>query len=85
MPFIPSHFPSGKNGILPNREIRMIFTRIKKIRQMGLIHPTDFIIYDFNKKRLQFEGLFQRPQLNRCPFFYNFDNVIEISYRAYKP
>ena len=28
---------------------------------MGSIHPTDFIIYDFNKKRLQFEGLFQRP------------------------
>ena len=59
MPFISSYFPSGKNGILPNREIRMILTRIKKVRQMGSIHPTDFIIYDFNKKRLQFEGLFQ--------------------------
>ena len=35
---------------------------------MGSIHPTDFIIYDFNKKRLQFEGLFQRPQLKRDTF-----------------
>ena len=36
---------------------------------MGSIHPTDFIIYDFNKKRLQFEGLFQRPPI-RFSFFY---------------
>ena len=45
----------------------MILTRIKKVRQMGSIHPTDFIIYDFNKKRLQFEGLFQRP-LELAPY-----------------
>ena len=68
MPFISSYFPSGKNGILPNREIRMILTRIKKVRQMGSIHPTDFIIYDFNKKRLQFERLFQRPR-HKHPLF----------------
>ena len=36
---------------------------------MGSIHPTDFIIYDFNKKRLQFEGLFQRPQKCASIFF----------------
>ena len=35
---------------------------------MGSIHPTDFIIYDFNKKRLQFEGLFQRPH-DEAPLF----------------
>ena len=33
-----------------NWQIRTILTRIKKVRQMDSIHPTDFIIYDFNKK-----------------------------------
>ena len=70
MPFISSYFPSEKNGILPNRQIKMIFTRIKKVRQMGSIHQTDFIIYDFNKKRLQFEGLFQWSRVKRILFFY---------------
>ena len=37
---------------------------------MGSIHPTDFIIYDFNKKKLLFEGLFQCLHDLSKPFLY---------------
>ena len=62
MPFGASNLLPRLNGFCPNWQIRTILTRIKKVRLMGSIHPTDFIIYDFNKKRLQFEGLFQRSR-----------------------
>ena len=61
-------FRLDETDFCPNWQIRTILTRIKKVRQMGSIHPTDFIIYDFNKKRLQFEGLFQRSPVS-SPFF----------------
>ena len=51
---------------------------------MGSIHPTDFIIYDFNKKRLQFEGLFQRPPVTFCLTFPKLPDYIN-SFSLYEP